>query len=277
MAYIAKEDYLKEAQALPKGRERRIQHYCGEGDVLKIEHTKDGFRAYCFRCGTNGFAPHKKTQLSQFDFLKRKEEEDVFIKQTALPRDFTNDIPNDHALWLYKSGIGVKDYKRLGFGYSAYLSRVILPVYDSEGTLVYVQARATDFPTQQPKYLNIKGANQDAIMYWQHPEEILLEETVVLTEDILSAARIGEVTTTASLLGTKLSDGQALNLREYGTCIWWLDGDSAGISGARKGSTKLQFLCETQRIIRTPKDPKCYSKRIIKKILLREADYDYDI
>lgn len=276
MAYLDRDDYLEQAKALERGRERRIEHFCGEGTVLKIAHTKDGYSAYCFRCSETGFTPHVRQTLSQFDFLQQREEEDAIHATMALPSDFTTDIPQDHALWLYKAGIGVLDINRLGFGYSERLSRVVLPVYDN-GELVYLQARATRFPEQQPKYLNIAGANKSGILYTQKPEVPLLCNSVVLTEDILSAARIGEITTAFSLLGTKLSDGQANKIGVYDTVIFWLDGDDAGIKGARKGSQKLQFLVNTIKVIRTPLDPKCYSQRLIRKILNGEAGYDYYI
>lgn len=278
MAYLDREDYLEQAKLLPKGRSKRIEHFCGEGPVLKIEHTKDGLSAYCFRCGESGFTAHVRQTLSQFDFLQQKEALNEVYKTMELPSDFTTAIPQDHALWLYKAGIGVLDINRLGFGYSERLSRVILPVY-ADGTLVYLQARATRFPEQQPKYLNIAGANKGAILYRQAPLDLppLLDNTVVLTEDILSAARIGAVTTSFSLLGTKLSDGQANKIGVYDTVIFWLDGDDAGIKGARKGSQKLQFLVNTIKVIRTPLDPKCYSQRLIRKILNGEEGYDYYI
>ncbi len=278
MAYLDREDYLEQAKQLERGRDKRIGHYCGDGDVLKIAHTKDGYSAYCFRCGDSGFTGHVRQTLSQFDFLQQKEVEDEICKTMELPSDFTTDIPQDHAIWLYKAGIGILENKALGFGYSKRLGRVVLPVYQ-DGELVYLQARATRFPEQQPKYLNIAGADKGGILYKRYPDgsDSLLTSTVVITEDILSAARIGEVNISYSLLGTKLSDGQANQIGKYANAIWWLDGDNAGITGARKGQRKLQFLVESQRIIRTPKDPKCYSKRIIRKILNREKDYDYDI
>lgn len=274
MAYLDREDYLEQAKALERGRERRIEHYCGEGDVLKIAHTKDGYSAHCFRCDETGFTAHVRQTLSQFDFLQQREAQDEIQATMELPFDVTADIPQEHAIWLYKAGIGSLEIRELGFGYSERLGRVILPVYDND-ILVYLQARATRFPEQQPKYLNIAGANKGNILYKRYAELPVLTDSVIVTEDILSAARVGKVSTAYSLLGTKLSDGQVNQLSKYSTVIFWLDGDDAGIQGARKGIRKLQFMVDNLKVIRTPLDPKCYSDRIIKRILLGERGYDF--
>ncbi|CAM0103296.1 DNA primase [Vibrio phage 526E57-1] len=274
MDWLHQDDYLEYAKLLPLGGDKRIGHFCGEGDVLKIAHTPKGFTAYCFRCGGKGFTPIERKKLSDFDILKQQEAAAELQVKMELPNDFTQDIPPQHAIWLYKAGIGVDRIRSSGFGYSERLGRVVLPVYDDHGHLVYIQARATQFPEQQPKYLNIKGAQKDAIIYSSKPDNPVLESTVVLTEDILSANRVGEVQHSYSIMGTKLSDGQALKISAYDCAIWWLDGDDAGITGARKGSMGLQFYVGHQRIIRTPKDPKAYSKRWIRSILLSR---EYDI
>lgn len=275
--WLHPDDYLEQAQALPMNGDKRIGHWCGEGDVLKIAHTPKGFTAYCFRCGGKGFTPIERKKLSDFEILKQQEAAAELQVKMELPDDFTQDIPPQHALWLYRAGIGVDRIRSSGFGYSERLGRVVLPVYDDHGHLVYIQARATQFPEQQPKYLNIKGAQKVDVVYSVKPDNPILDSTVVLTEDILSANRVGEVQHSYSILGTKLSDGQVLKIAEYDTVVWYLDGDKAGIEGARKGSKALQFYVKTQRIIRTPRDPKMYSKRILTKILLQEDGYDYDI
>ena len=272
--WLHADDYLEHAQLLPMNGDKRIGHWCGEGDVLKIAHTPKGFSAFCFRCGGKGFTPIERQKLSDFDILKQKEAAAELYVKMELPNDFTQDIPTQHALWLYKAGIGVDRIHASGFGYSERLGRVVLPVYDERGNLVYIQARATQFPEQQPKYLNIKGAAKDDIIYASKPDNPVLTSTVIITEDILSANRVGEVCDSYSIMGTKLSDGQTLKISAYDHAIWWLDGDDAGITGARKGSKSLQFHVRSQRIIRTPKDPKAYSKRWIRSILTSDT---YDI
>lgn len=272
MDWMDEDEYLEQAKALPMGGDSRISHYCGEGDVVKISHHTKGYSAYCFRCGSKGFTAIERKTLSDFDILKQKEAVDELYKEMKLPNDFTQEIPTKHALWLFKAGLHMDMIRDAGFGYSNSLSRVILPVYDDNGVLVYIQARATTYPEQKPKYLNIKGAAKDDIIYHCTPKHHLegFEDTVVVTEDILSANRVGQICNAISILGTKLSSGQALKIAEYSKVIWWLDDDEAGIVGARKGSRSLQFIVGAQHIIRTPKDPKGYSSRHIRNILRNE-------
>lgn len=269
MEWLHPDDYLEKAKALPIGGDARIEHWCGDGQVIKISHTNKGYSAYCFRCGSKGFTPIERKTLSDFDILKQEEAVAELSQTMRLPDDFTTEIPTQHALWLYKAGLHMDRIRTLGFGYSSKLARVVLPVYDN-GVLVYVQARATMYPEQKPKYLNLKGAQKDDIIYHCKPEQHLegYRDTVVVTEDILSAARVGEVCNAISILGTKLSNGQAIKIAEYARVIWWLDSDDAGIKGVRKGSQQLQFLIGNQFDIRTEKDPKLYSSRKIRNILL---------
>lgn len=271
MDWMDEDEYLEQAKALPMGGDSRIGHYCGVGDIVKISHHTKGYSAYCFRCRSKGFTPIERKTLSDFDILKQEEAVAELQKKMELPNDFTQEIPTKDALWLYRAGLHTDRIRSSGFGYSSSLARVILPVYDN-GLLVYIQARATMFPAQKPKYLNIKGAAKDDIIYQCAPEQHLegFEDTVVVTEDILSANRVGEVCNAISILGTKLSNGQAIKIAKYATVLWWLDGDRAGIDGARSGSSTLQFLVGAQHIIRTPKDPKCYSSRHIRNILRNE-------
>lgn len=278
MDWMDEDEYLEQAKALPMGGDSRIGHYCGEGDVVKISHHTKGYSAYCFRCGSKGFTPIERKTLSDFDILKQEEAVAELQKKMELPNDFTQEIPTKHALWLFRAGLHMDRIRASGFGYSSSLARVVLPVYDN-GLLVYIQARATMYPEQKPKYLNIKGAAKDDIIYECKPEQHIegFEDTVVVTEDILSANRVGEVCNAISILGTKLSSGQALKIAKYKVVIWMLDNDKAGIEGARKGCRSLQFLVNTQRIIRAEKDPKFYSRRVLTKILRKDDGYNYDL
>lgn len=273
MNWLDPDDYLEKAKALPIGGDARIEHWCGDGQVIKISHTNKGYSAYCFRCGSKGFTPIERKTLSDFDILKQEEAVAELSQTMRLPDDFTTEIPTKHALWMYRAGLHMDRIRTLGFGYSSKLARVVLPVYDN-GVLVYVQARATMYPEQKPKYLNLKGAQKDDIIYECKPEHHIegFERTVVITEDILSAARVGEVCNSISILGTKLSNGQALKIAKYDMVLWWLDGDDAGIKGARKGSVSMQFLVGRQAIIRTEKDPKLYSSRVIRSIIRGEFE-----
>lgn len=264
MEYLPREDYLEAAKLLPLGGSARIGHHCGPGSVLKINHTTEGFSGYCFRCGIHGFTPIERKKLSDFDIIKQRVIAKEFRKEVKLPEDFTLDIPDSRALWFWKFGFDREMCRTQGLGYSPSMNRLVMPIYE-DGKLVYIQARACDFPEQQPKYLD--SGDKYVITPIYSPIKPVLSNAVVLTEDIMSARKVGLVTTASPVLGTKLSTHQTAMYSKYGEVLWWLDGDGAGITGLNKGRRKLAMLGCTQRAIISAKDPKYYSTRVISEAL----------
>jgi DNA primase len=97
---------------------------------------------------------------------------------------------------------------------------------------------------------------------------------VVVTEDILSAIRVGAHIPAVSILGTKTSDAQAAQLAEYDKVDYWLDPDQAGIDGTVKGRRKLALVTETGAIT-SPVDPKNLSDREIREALKLTPNHRY--
>jgi len=128
-----------------------------------------------------------------------------------LPKDFirlthpTDDLDNEALRYVLKRGVTKEQVRRhrIGVSYSGrYAYRIIFPLY-AEGKLRGINAR--DFTgTLQPKYLLNKG---EKYLYNFDPSA----ETVILSEGVIKALRIEQVTTTwcsASLLGHNLTDTQ---------------------------------------------------------------------
>lgn len=183
--------------------------------------------------------------------LKRLEKEhEQSLATVRLPWDFTLDIPSHAMLWLLKASITPFKARQAGIGYSDYYKRVFIPVYQ-DGKLVYFQARALhDY--QEIKYINPK-VDRAAIGYWVIPPDSD-KSRIVITEDILSALRVGKFIPAMSALGTKLSIPLANKLTEYKHVTTWLDPDQAGIDGA-KDMRKLLMAVPTSNIL-SRKDPK---------------------
>jgi hypothetical protein len=142
--------WLPTAKTLAAGRRIRIE-CCAHDKSLMVSNEVRGYRAYCFRCGPRGFIAHGDFSIDQ---LRRRREEFALLQEAhvRLPRDFTTEIPPNEAIWLYRAGISAALAKHYGFGYSASLSRVVLPVYtDERRTLVGFTARSTI--GAKPKYI----------------------------------------------------------------------------------------------------------------------------
>ncbi len=256
-------NWLKLAQALPTGHHDRIYH-CGKDNSANIYHKPEGYSINCFRCGFNDFVSMGYQNYKELLEVKARNTEALQALQSTtleLPKNFSYDIPPEGMIWLLKASITPYMAKEAGFGWDTYFKRVILPVYN-DNTLVYYQARAV-LQGQTPKYLNPK-VDRASIIYWVRHSTSTAR--IVVTEDILSAVRIGQHENAASILGTKITPEQAGQLANYNLVTTWLDADKAGVHGATKVRKAVGLATRTSNIV-TPKDPKLLTEEQIKEQL----------
>jgi hypothetical protein len=168
--------------------------------------------------------------------------------------------PADAAVWLYKAGLGRDEIGRLGIYYHPPSDRVVLPVY-SAGVPVFYQARAYQ-KGRMPKYLGPTPRPPTL-----HPRWGLSSFVPTLTEDILSAMKIGLVAQGWAVLGTRVSDHMVAELMKVGRCYTWLDPDAAGRRGAAKIVKQLRAYGLEVRDIVSERDPKLHTRDQIKEYL----------
>ena len=257
-------DWLEQAQQLPFGKRRQIQHICGGGKKLLIEHKAEGFSAWCYRCSDKGWHPHPQPSLAEriARLTAVRSAESAAEAQQAPPRpdEFNPSLwPLPARVWLYKAGFSNDSIQAHGFYYNTALERVVLPVF-AEGRLVYWQARG--FDPARPKYLN-PHTDKPTPIYGQHGP-------LVLCEDILSAARVGAVARGLACLGTSLPDRAiiaALAAANSGPAYLWFDADDAGRKAVRQIGHALRLAGADVRVIRSPLDPKFYPDDILKEYI----------
>lgn len=92
-------------------------------------------------------------------------------------------------------------------------------------------------------------------------------EVPTLTEDLLSAIKIGEVAEGWAVLGTTLSKHMTAELMKRGRCNVWLDPDAAGRKGAAKIIKQLVAYGLEVRNIVSERDPKRHTRDEIKAYL----------
>ena len=258
--------WIEIAEQLPTGHKTRgnCPTECGSGGTLIINHNTKGYSAHCFRCDFNSFEGKGKQSLAELARIRELNEQASEVKLTLeLPDDYTTDIPLHGRLWLYKGGLTESVWKQHHIGYSASLDRVILPVYNTSGSLIWYQCRAL-LEGQKPKYIQ-PARDRSTIMFHVGCSGENLQR-VVIVEDILSAIRVGKHLPTVSLLGTKITTSQATTLADYGRVTTWLDPDKAGRAGAYAIRKTLGLITEVENIV-TDKDPKELSDQQIKETL----------
>lgn len=239
---------------LKLGQRRRFKHNCGEGDVVLVTAELKGLSAYCFRCDDSILVTRQLSLKEQAEQLKARTQSHEEFRACQLPSDYTLDIPSQYAVWLYKASIRKAQARELGIGWSPSMQRILLPVYDDDGELAFVQARAVK-EGQVPKYLNTKGRNAGSALFMTSaitPQS----EFVVITEDMLSAIRCGRYGPACALCGVSVSNAKILRMIRAKILLCWLDPDPAGQKGMRKFIKSLALLHNDIRLIRSTKDPK---------------------
>lgn len=261
--------WLEIAENLPVNGKTRgdCPNECGSGNTLIINHNSKGYSSHCFRCDFNDFVGKGTQSLAELARIRELNEAAESIELSLeLPHDFTKEIPLHGRLWLYSGGITESVWREYGVGYSKSLDRVILPVYDSSNNLEWFQCRAL-YEGQKPKYIQ-PARSRDKVLFRVGFDRKDLQR-VIIVEDILSAIRVGKHVPTASLLGTKITTGQASELSRYKRVTTWLDPDRAGRRGAYAIRKTLGLVTDVDNIV-TLSDPKELTDHQIKETLCQD-------
>jgi hypothetical protein len=118
----------------------------------------------------------------------------------------------------------------------------------------------------QPKYLNRTAAGKTSILFESLPSKYLMSDSVVVTEAILSAIRVGWYYKAYSTLGSDLTDANASRLSDRRVLLWY-DPDKAGAEGSVRACKKLRSIGCNAINVRTEKKPKQYTNQQIQEIL----------
>lgn len=240
---------------------------CGDKrSRLYVKNTGKGLLYHCHNCGFSGYHRHGLLSPEQtLTALNQYQEDDEVFQSDYLeyPFDFSPKVPKLGLLWLYKYGLTDEEVLAHGFGSYNGGERLFIPVYVSK-KLIYYQGRNLNLDKpKSPKYLNVRAKNAKLI----YKEVKHTRNDIVLVEDVVSAIKVGRVSTARALLGSYIPLELILSL--MGRCdkvYVWLDPDKA--AGAVKYSAKIRsitgLICKP---IFTEKDPKDYSTEEIKRIL----------
>ena len=256
-------EWVAEAERLREGTTRKVGHSCGAGDCLQLNHKRDGYTAYCHRCGYKSYHPKPAETLTEklARIARMRAAEDSVAASPSLPLPAERDPrtwPLEARVWLYKAAISNAEIETLGFYWNPHLARVVLPVRDELGEVIYWQARTLDKGNPR-KYTNPRVDKRRLIAkYGDGP-------ALVLTEDLLSAYRVSRAGYAAwSLLGTKLNDWTAADIIRSGKPVLVaLDPDKAGQDNAAKIIKTLRAYGASVRNVVFPKDPKLMSREAI--------------
>ena len=251
------------AEQLKLGQKRRVDHDCGDGKTMVVSRNDRGVSYWCHRCHAKGWIPDERSLAERIQALSQAQEWDqVAADSLELPgpgKFDTWDWPDEALLWLFKAGFSRDEIKALGLYWNPRMQRVILPVRNMDGKVIYWQGRG--FDKDRPKAINPTVNREGLVAQYGSGTDC-----VALTEDILSAAKVGGVEGASAwaLLGTVLSYSTALSLAELGRpVLLMLDDDPAGRRGAAEASKILSLLGVWHKQVYFGKDPKLVPRSVI--------------
>lgn len=244
------------------GEEYRYNHdKCGDTrERLYVKKTSEGYVYHCFNCGWSGFKKDKQvTSLSNTkEYLNARQNngnsDDTRRANLYLPTDCTNLLPDMAWNWLGRYGITTDEARKYHFQYSPKLRRLILPLYNPQGELIYWQGRTLTKPTKEnPKYLNVSVSKRSYAVF--NPTK---STSVCLVEDILSAIKVSRQVAAIPILGSYINGTLLTYLKDFDIIYCWLDLDKRWDS--LKYSQRIRLLtgkpCSS---IITDLDPKEYN------------------
>lgn len=253
---ILPHEFKELGEALAEGRRTRAEHSCGEGRALVVSRDHKGVSAWCHRCHAKGFIPARASLAERIARLAQGNEADNAARQElVLPAPGVLDPqqwPDPARLWLYKAGFSNDFIRSLGFYWHPRMERVVMPIKEA-GELLYWQARGFD---DRAKYINPQ-VDKARLAYRRG----IPGDGLVLTEDMLSAAKVGLVGWAWSILGTSLSVPLALQIAALNVpVIVALDPDAAGKAGGNAIVKQLSLMGVRCCTAYLQHDPKLHSR-----------------
>lgn len=270
--HIDPASWVPHLPSIPIGGKRRYPHDCGEGRPLVVFRGELESSAYCHRCGE---VAYHQEQLSIADRLRLQAEtraaENSARASLELPEDHKRDPgewPANLRNWFYKMGMGPAHLSAMGLYYNSDMDRVVLPILDEQRQVVYWTARHA---TRTPKWIGPDVPKNGLVAKYG----VGKGDAVVLTEDPMSAYKVGLVTEAWCLFGTKLKDSVLLALlHEPRRVITWLDDDTGrrngsnpGQDAAQKMRARLKSMGKKVQNITSEKDPKGHTVAYIRSKL----------
>lgn len=298
-----KNDWLSLAKGLKLGERRKIKH-CGGSPSMSISSTLRGWQGYCHRCSEKFWEPRQS--LISHEELEEYRNSSSVTKCPQLPSDFATEYVESELTsalwmnWLLRGGIGESLRKQYQLGWTKRYGKAVLPIWTStrskpasspstspltsstHSTLGSSQPQELEgmllrrLGTTGPKYLLDHISPETAVFLSSGVstgnEVISCRVDCVITEDVLSAIRVGQFVQSAALLGTSLGQGKLDKVissthKQNPIIGLWGDPDKAGQLLNRKLERSLRLQGLNTIWLASPKDPKNMRDYDLKEIL----------
>lgn len=233
---------------------------------LVVTRYSDGWVWFCHRCRKGGRKRLNSLAPSRLlSFLQAASLVDKINAEVQLPRDYSTEIPPAGLAWLYQYDITEAEILKYDIGYSPASHRVIFPVYNNGKLVFWIGRLVGQQPTNEnPKYFSPISKKD---IYFTVDRT---GPTVAIVEDIISAIKVARVCAVVAVIAAYVPDQLVFSLlKNYQTVALWLDYDKTqkmfGVV------MRQQMLGHDIFMVPTCRDPKCFSDKEIKQLILRGA------
>lgn len=236
----------------PKCRERGKD---SRGDNL-VRYDDDS--GHCFSCRHHEFPKHYTSVKPKVDHNGSK----------SLPPDWSRDVPADAWRWVLQYGLPYS-YWQEHCGYSEAKGKRLVftvgkPIQFSIGRLIGGVPEEATHGDRRKWYVWGDSHKHCEVV---NPQDSGRRGYTVLTEDLISAHKVGQVCEAIPLFGVEVHPCHiwALNASKR-PVVLWLDADQGGSS--HKKAARLQSLINKPvHVVHTEQDPKCLKVEQIVQVL----------
>lgn len=237
---------------------------------LWIKRNEDGsINALCHNCQRKGYYKDKEYHRSLSTLLAKKNNTEGSVTEVQLPDDVTRELdkfPPKALVWLYKARLTNEEIEQYDICYSPYYNRVILPVYDEKGDIIFWQGRSIDLQKDPLKYFSSRAKKDEVLFYATERTG----DTVVIVEDVLSAIRVGRSMPSVCSMGVSMSQQQLMHIASnFNNAVIFLDDDNPTVRKRQLLIKRdLLSLMNSVKIHHSEGiDPKEYNDEDLKEIL----------
>ena len=166
-------------------------------------------------------------------------------------------------------GLGLIDIRRHRLAYSEEYRRLVVPVFNTSGTIRGYELRVFNrdlSDVKEPKTLHFKHLDQPWIGWFSNGREFSPANPVVLVEDVISAMKVAHQYVAVSLMGSHVSMDDLFEVTKLtDNIILALDRDATEKAlGFKK---KYRFLCPNLRVMILQQDLKYSTDDEIQKLM----------
>lgn len=269
--FLPKEDWIHLAPDKP-GR-IRVNHIgldCAGGrDSMVVERKSNGnLTAFCYRCSRSGWdhPPRSFVSPAKAHVPVPPVAPSVSVTPPDDCREEWHSFPREAREWLLRGGITSVIAAAQGIGWSDSSNQLWIPARQYSKVTTGYKDSGYVLRGFNPKTYYTRTADKDN-MYGYYVSGVI-NNTIIIVEDIISAIKCSQVADSIALLGThpKPAMIQKVLKEGYKKAFVFLDADNPQVRmKAREIPKRLPFI--SCKIIETGSDPKYLTKEQIEELI----------